>query len=508
MNTELIDISPTQKEIKIEIEPQAVKAAYDKVSRKYAQGAQVAGFRRGNAPLDVVRLRYKEEIRQETLQEVVADKVTEAIRQHDLTPLVQPELHLDDAENVKLNGSQPLTLHAHIEVMPEIPTPEYKGLDATRRVKPTDDSDLDKFIEERRQQQSSMLPVEGRKAENGDTLIIDLEGAFENEPDTEPVKAADLEITLGDANIEQSFTDNLAGVETDEEKEFRVVYPEDFTSPALAGKTVNYKAKIKSVGRVELPEADDEWAQSLGEDFTSMSDLREKLRKDMEIHSKSNADASVQNELIAKLIENHKFEVPNALIENQARNLLNNFAQDMQQRGVDINKVEQEFVRMAYEQMRGQAERDVRGAMLLEKVAEMENIDVTGDDVNEEINRIAGYYRATPEEIRQQLSQQGGEEGVANSLRTRKAVEALVANANIADGEWVDEQQAALHAQASESAQTESESATDNAEVSAEAPAEPKKEKKPRAAKKSAEAKDAGEAKEPKKKAAKKSDDA
>ncbi len=497
MNTELIDVSPTRKEIKIEIEPQAVKQAYDKVSRKYAQGAQVAGFRKGNAPLDVVRMRYKEEINNETLQEIVADKVTEAIREHDLTPLVQPELHLDDAENIKLNGSQPVTLHAHIEVMPEIPTPEYKGLEATRRVKPTDDADIDKFIEARRQEQSSLIPVEGRKAQDGDTLIVDLEGAFPDEPNSEPIKADDLEITLGDANIEKSFTENLAGVETDEEKEFTVAYPEDFTSPALAGKTVRYKAKIKSIGTMELPEADDEWAQSLGEDFESMQDLREKLRADMEIHSKSNADAAIQNELIAKLIENHAFEVPNALIENQARNLLNNFAQDMQQRGIDINKVEQEFVRMAYEQMRGQAERDVRGAMLLERVAELEDIDVTGDDINEEINRIAAYYRTTPDEIRQSLSQQGGEENIANSLRTRKAVEALTANADITDGEWIDENQAAIEAASAETPADNTESATD-------APEDAPKEKKPKAAKKTSETADASEPKAGKKKAEKK----
>ncbi|HXG82791.1 MAG TPA: trigger factor [Pyrinomonadaceae bacterium] len=491
MNTELIDISPTRKEIKIEIEPQAVKQAYDKVSRKYAQGAQVAGFRKGNAPLDVVRMRYKEEIKSETLQEIVAEKVTEAIREHDLTPLVQPELHLDDAENLKLNGSQPVTLHAHIEVMPEIPNPEYKGLEATRRVKPVDDAELDKFIDERRQQQSSLIPVEGRKSENGDTVIVDLEGSFPDEPDGAPVKADDLEITLGDANIEKSFTENLADVEADEEKEFTVTYEPTFSSPALAGKTVRYKAKIKSIGKIELPEADDEWAQSLGEDFESMQDLRSKLRSDMEVHSTADADAAVQNALIAKLIENHAFEVPNALIENQARNLLNNFVQDMQQRGVDINKVEQEFVRMAYEQMRGQAERDVRGAMLLEKVAEMENIDVSGDEVAQEIERVAQYYRTTPEEIRKSLSQQGGEENIANSLRTRKAVEALVTNAKVTDGEWIDENQAALEAA--------------SAEEKAEKPA---KEKKPKAAKKTSEPKEAKEPKEAGKKAETKSKEA
>lgn len=486
MNTEVIDVSETRKEIKIEIEATAVRAAYDKVSRKYAQGASVAGFRKGNAPVDVVRMRYKDEIRQETLQELVTSRVTEAIRENNITPLVEPEIHLEDQQNVKLNGSMPLGLHVHVQVMPQIPNPEYKGLEAVRRVKPVDEAELERFIDARRQEQASLIPVEGRKSETGDTVIVDLEGTFDGEEQGEPIKADDLEITIGDAQIEQSFTENLAGVDADEVKEFTVEYPADFSSPALAGKTVHYKATVKSIGRVELPEADDEWAQSLGEDFTSMDDLRTRLRADMETHSGGNADAAVQNELIARLIENHAFEVPDALIESQSRNLLNNFAQDLQQRGVDLQKVEKEFIEMAYTQMRSQAERDVRGAMLLEKVAEMENVDVTGEEVAAEVERMAQYYRTTPEEIRKSLTQQGGEANIASNLRTRKAVDAIFKAAAITEGEWTDEV-------AAPQAGEDSGALVEETDAAPEASDEPKKEKKPKAAKKSTAKSDAEE---------------
>lgn len=488
MKTEVTDVSETRKEIKIEIEPEAVRAAYDKVSRKYAHGATVAGFRKGNAPLDVVRMRYKEEIQNETLQEIVTSRVTEAIRENNLTPLVEPEIHLENQENLKLNGSMPVGLHVHIQVMPAIPTPEYKGLEATRRVKPIDEAEIEKYIDAQRQEQATLIPVEGRKSENGDTVIVDLEGIFVGEENAEPIKADDLEITIGDAQIEPSFTENLAGVEADDVKEFTVTYEPNFSSQALAGKTVNYRAKIKSVGKVELPEADDEWAQSLGEDFASMEDLRARLREDLQKHSGGNADANVQNALIAKLIENHAFEVPEALIESQSRNLLNNFAQDLQQRGVDLQKVEKEFIEMAYTQMRNQAERDVRGAMLLEKVAELENIDVSGDEVAEEINRMAMYYRTTPEEIRKSLTQNGGEQNIASNLRTRKAVDAIFKNAKITDGEWIDETKAVE--ENSETAETVSD--------------EPKKEKKPKAEKKKSEKSEAEKSDDEKPKAAKK----
>lgn len=441
MKTELIEVSPTQREIKIEIPAETVREVYNQVSQKYARSANVPGFRKGLTPIDVVKLRYKNEIQQETLQELLSKRVTEAIQEFELHPLSEPELHIEDAQNMKLNGSQPLLLHVHIEVMPEISTPEYKNLEATRRVRPLAEGELEGILEERRQQYSTLIPVEDRASEAGDTVIVDLEGTFANEPDAAPIKADNLEIALGDELIEKSFTENLVGVREDEEKEFTVSYAEDFSSPQLAGKTVNYKAKIKSVGKVELPELDDEWAQSLDEGFETIKDLRESLSKELESVAKADADARVSNDLIAKLIEAHEFEVPNALIENQARNLLNNFAQDLQQRGVDVNKMENDFVQMAYTQMRTQAERDIRGALLLEKIAQQENIEVSDEEVNEEIERIAHYYRATPEQIRESLAQQGGDVNISNSLRTRKAVEAIVKNAKITDGEWVSENQ-------------------------------------------------------------------
>ena len=480
MKTEIIEISPTRRELKIEIDAEIIKEVYQKVCQKYAKAMTVPGFRKGLAPVDVIKLRYKNEIQQETLQDLLSKRVTEAIQENDLNPLSEPELHLEDAANMKLNGTQPLLLHVHVEVMPEIPSPEYKNLEITRRVRPLAEGELEGILEERRQQFSTLIPVEDRASENGDTVIVDLEGAFVGEPDAEPIKADDLEIPLGDELIEKSFTENLVGVREDEEKEFTVVYPEDFSSPALAGKTVNYKAKIKSVGKVELPEMDDDWAQSLDEGFDTIKDLREKLSKDLEAVAKNDADARVRNELVAKLIEKHEFEVPNTLIENQARNLLNNFAQDMQQRGVDLNNVEQDFVQMAFSQMRSQAERDIRGAMLLEKIAEQENIEVSKDEIDEEIMRIAGYYRTTPEEIRASLAQQqGAEENIAGSLRTRKAVEAIVDNAKITDGEWISENQAP----------PETPETTETAETAEDKPAEAENEAK---------------AEKPKKKAAKK----
>lgn len=439
MNSELKEISPTQRELHIQVDPAVIKEAYGKVSKRFADRANVPGFRKGFAPLDVVRLRFKDEIKSEVLQLVVPDQVAAAIREHDLHPLTEPQMHLEDVENVKVNGSEPIKLHVHVEVMPEIPMPKYEGIEVTRRVKPVEDGEVEDLIANRLNQEAALIPVEGRPSELGDTVIADLEGIFADDPDGEPIKADDLEVLLGDEVIEKAFTENLVGVNVDEEKEFTVSYPEDFSAQALAGKTLHYKAKIKSVGKSEVPELNDEWAKSLDEGYESLEDLRKKLRADLETYAKSDADARLRNNAIAKMIEKNAFEVPNVLIENQARNLLNNFARDLQQRGVDLKTVENNFVEMAYHQMRTQAERDVRGAMLLDKIAEAEKVQVTEDEVEAEIGKMAEYYRTTPEELKASLEKQGGTATIENNLKTQKSIEALIAKAKVTEGPWVDD---------------------------------------------------------------------
>ena len=439
MKSELKEVSPTQRELHITIDAAVLKDAYGRVSNKFAKQANIPGFRKGYAPVDVVRMRFREDIKSQVLQDVVPGQVSKAILEHDLHPLTEPQLHLEDHETVVVNGSQPITLHVHVEVMPEIPKPNYKGIEVTRRLKPIANGEVEDLIAERLYRESALIPIEGRASEIGDTVIADLEGRFDDDPDADPIKADDIEVVLGDEVIEISFTENLVGVNQDDEKEFTVSYPAEFSVAALAGKTVHYKAKIKSVGKSEIPELNDDWAKSLDEGYKSLADLRKRLNADLEKVGEADADARLRNNAIAKLIEDNAFEVPGTLIENQARNLLNNFAQDMQQRGVDLRNIDDNFIQMAYGNMRTQAERDVRGAMLLDQVAEMEKIEISDAEIDEEIGKLAEYYRTSIEEIRTSMEKEGGIDNIRNNLKTRKSIEAIIANAKVTIGEWIDE---------------------------------------------------------------------
>ncbi|QYO67336.1 trigger factor [Leptolyngbya sp. 7M] len=171
MKTELKDITPTRKELVIEIPGAELKDAYEKVSQRYAKGANVPGFRKGFAPLDVIRVRYKDEIKNEVLQLLLPEKVTAAIQEHKLHPLAEPHLHIDNVENLKVNGSEPINLHAHIEVMPDVPKPKYKNIELVRRVRPVEDSEIEDLIANRLNQEAALIPVEGRRSELGDTVI-------------------------------------------------------------------------------------------------------------------------------------------------------------------------------------------------------------------------------------------------------------------------------------------------------------------------------------------------
>jgi trigger factor len=459
MKTELIDISPTNKEIKIEIEADTVRAAYDQISDRFAQQATVPGFRPGHAPRSVVRTRFKDQIRSEVLQELVPQAVQDAISEHSLNAIGEPDLHLDNSEGLGKLGTEPISLHVHVEVLPEVTLGEYKGLEAARRVRPVGDEDVDRVIEGLRDTSASLQPVEDRGAEIGDTVTVNFHGKFVETPDAEDINVDEVDVELGGAGVQQEFTDNLLGVKADEAKTFTVDYPEDFSSKGLADKKVEYTATVTAVRRKELPVLDDDWAKSLGDEFESLDSLREKVREDLQKRASVESDNHLRSEVMRKLIEAHPFEVPQTLSEHQANNRLESAVRDMIGRGIDprAQEINWDGVR---EQLKAQAEFDVRGSMLLETIAEQEKIEVSDEEIEAEINLIAEGSRQTPEQVRAALTKQGGTTSIADRLRNRKALDLIVENARVTDEEWREEnmeevEQSATAENASSPEQTE-----------------------------------------------------
>ena len=436
MKTELTDVSPTRKEIKIEIEASLIRSTYDRISDEYSKAAKVPGFRPGHAPRSVVRTRYKNEIRTEVLRELLPDAVNNAIGEHSLAAIGEPNVELDNTEALENLGDAPITVKVGVEVLPEIKLDNYKGIEATRTVRPIADSDIDKTIENLRDASASLQPVEDRGAELGDTVTINARGNWVEHPEEEPIKVDDVEVVLGGPGVQQEFTDNLLGVRPDDKKSFAVEYPEDFSSPGLAGKKVEYEAEVTAVRRKELPEVDDEWVKSLGYDF-DVATLKSKIREDLEMRMSADADRRMRDDVIRQLLAAHPFEVPETLVEQQTQQRLQTVVRQMMERGYDPRNPNMNW-EGAREELKGQAEQDVRATMLLEQIAETEKITVSDEEVEAEIEAIATASQQPIEQVRAALTKNGGERSIAHRLRNRKALDLLIENANITEAEWTE----------------------------------------------------------------------
>ena len=449
MKTELIDVSPTRKEIRIEIEPAQIRDAFDRISKQYSKAANVPGFRPGHAPTSVVRTRYRSEIRTEVLRELIPEAVNNAVIEHSLNPLGEPNVEFDNTMALERLGEDPLSLKVSIEVLPEVPLDNYKGLEVNRRKRPITDEDVDRTIEGLRDNSASLQPVEDRASELGDTVTVNARGNFVVDPEEEEIKVDDVEVVLGGPGVQKEFTENLTGVRPEESRTFTVEYPADFTSPGLAGKTVQYTTEVTSVRQKELPELDDEWAQSLGGDFDSVETLKAKVREDLEARATAESDHLLRDEIMKKLLEAHQFEVPESLVNQQTQHRMETVARQMMQRGIDPRNPELKW-ESAREELMVQAEEDVRATMLLEKIAEVENIAVSDEEVEAEINAIATASRQPVEQVRAALTKDGGERSIAHRLRSRKALDLLVENANVTDAEWTEPKEEEEEAQSTE----------------------------------------------------------
>lgn len=441
MKSELTDVSPTRKEIKIEIEPAQVRETYDRISDEFIKKAKVPGFRDGHAPRSVVRTRYKNEIRTEVLRELIPDAVNNAIIDHSLESIGEPDVHLENEETLELLGEESIKVKVGIEVPPEVKLGDYKGLAATRRTRPVTDDDINQTIESLREGLAAMVPVEDRASELGDTVTINALGKEIDQPDAEEIKVDDIEVVLGGPNVQQEFTENLTGVKPDDKKTFTVEYPADFSTAQLAGKKVEYEMEVTAVRRRELPEVDDEWAKSVGEEFDSVDTLKKRIREDLEDRSKAEAENKLKADLIRTLVSAHQFEVPESWVQKQTSQRLETVVRDMMARGIDPRQQNVNW-EGAREELKVQAEEDVRATLLMERIADTEKLIVSDEEVEAEIELMAQMARQPIEQIRAALTKHGGERSIAQRLRNRKALDVLIENANITDAEWNEETQA------------------------------------------------------------------
>ena len=411
-----------RRELELEIPAEDVSKATERVAKEIARVARVPGFRPGKAPVSLIKRRFADDIKGEVLQSLVPEKVEKAVAEQKLNPVSQPQV-----DKLDFNEGQPLKFRAVFEVLPEFDLGKYKGLDIEMPAMEVADADVNKALEETRERAAAFAPVEGRAVENGDFVQLKLAGVPDGGGD--PVQADSVMCHVGAEETMQPFNENLLGAKVGEHKAFDVDYPSDYPDAKLAGKKFHYDADVTAIKVKKLPELNDDFAKDVS-DATTLDELRTKIRESLE-HEREHRRKDLQREkIIFELVKAHDFPVPESLVEHQKDVRLERVVRSLAQQGVDPRAVNLDWVSLRQRQ-EDRAKEDVKAELIIDRIASTENIDVTDEDMQHELEHLGGHSGESVEAIRARLTKQGALDRMKAKLRSDKTLDWLAQNANV-----------------------------------------------------------------------------
>jgi len=415
-----------KREIELEIPAENVQKATEKVARDIARIARIPGFRPGKAPVTLVRRRFAEDIQGEVVQSLVPEYLEKALDEKKLVPVTRPEV-----DKVEFKEGEPLRFRAVFEVLPEFELGDYKNIQVQVEEIEIGDAQVDKALEEVRERGATFVPVEERAAQDGDYALIKLIGTPAGGGD--PVQADNIMCHLGAEETLASFTENLRGAKSGETRQFEAKYPDDYPDAKLAGKTYNYSVEVQGIKEKKLPELNDEFAKdAAGEQggVTTLDELRKKIRENLEAAKEQQQTAQAREKILAEIVKQHDFPVPEALIEAQMDTRLERVVRSLAAQGVDPRAVDVDWVSLRRRQ-RERAVDDVKAELLLDRIATAENLDATDEDVEKEIAHLAEHSGESATALRARLTKQGAFDRMKSKLRSDKTIDWLYRTARI-----------------------------------------------------------------------------
>lgn len=433
----ITDTAQCKKDLAIEVHADEVKQEFNKTYDVYLHNAKVPGFRPGHVPRGVIKQRFGKDIKDEVLGQLLPHALQHVISDHKLHVVGSPEIN-----DLSFNEGEALRFKASVEIVPEFELQEYKGVKAAKRVARVTDEDVDHVLDQLREGGAQLVPIEDRPAQEGDYVSINLVGKYVEPPEAEDITADEVVIELGGEGVQPEFDEHLRGVKVGDGREFRVVYPEDFNAKGLAGKTLDFTATVTAVREKELPEADDEFAQELGQ-FESLAELRQKLREDLERNAEGQAELRLRDELTEQVVKAYDFPLPDSMVEKQTSERLRDLIYRMIRSGIAPQAAEQINWEERRAEERIHAVRDVRTAIVIGYIADAENIEITPGEIEVEVAHMAAAAREPLDALRARLTKEGGLTSIENRLRYQKALDAIVKNAEITIEEFTDNQETA-----------------------------------------------------------------
>jgi len=422
----------TQREIQVEIPADIVSRETDAVVTKFQKLAKLPGFRQGKVPATVVKNRFAEDIKSEVVESLIPRYFRQETEKQNLHPVSQPrvtDLHIHEGE--------PLRFKASFEVLPEFDITGYQEISVEKPDTSVSEEDVETALQQLREQNASFNAIEDRSLQDGDFAQVAFRGtpknagaqetegqAADQKAEGQPVNMDDVLVEVGGSNTLPAFTENLRGANPNEERIFDVTYPEDFSDARLAGKTFEYSVTIKGVKQKHLPELNDDFAKELGQ-FADLNELRQRVRENMESEKKHKAEHEGKDKIVDELLKQNEIAVPESMVEHQIDVRLERGLRALAQQGMrpeDMKKMD--FGRLRAGQ-RDQAEREVRIALMLEKIADKENVEVSDDELNSEIEALALQAKQPVESVRSRLTQDGGLARIRSRIRSEKTLDFL-----------------------------------------------------------------------------------
>ena len=411
-----------RKELELEIPADEVSKAMERVAKEFARLARVPGFRPGKAPIPLIKKRFAEDIKGEVLQTLVPQRVEKAVAEQKLTPVSQPQV-----DKVEYNEGQPVKFRASFEVLPEFALGNYKNLEIEMPEMQITDESVAETLAEMQQRAATFTPVEGRAVQNDDFVQVKLHGTPEGGGD--PLQADSVLCHVGAEETMEPFNENLRGANVGDHKNFDVEYPADYPDAKLAGKKFHYSVDVLGVKTKTLPEINDEFAKDVS-DAASLEELKKKIRESLE-HERDHRQKELQREkVLAELVKLHAFPVPDSLAEHQMDVRLERVVRSLAQQGVDPRAVNIDWMSLRRRQEE-RARDDVKAELVVDRIATEEQIDVTEEELQHELEHVASHGGESAEAIRARLTKQGALDRMKAKLRSDKTVDWLAQNARV-----------------------------------------------------------------------------
>jgi trigger factor len=424
MKSDLVDVSETRKNLRVEIPSDIVDAQIDRMTKHVSRKARIPGFRPGKAPARVIKQRFKDQILHDVAHDLIPTALDTALRERGVEPVETP-----DIQDVVVEEGQPLTFTASFDTLPPFDPGDWSTVLLRRGSSRIEDEAVNQAIERLRDRAARSEPVEGRGVAAGDTVTVDLErrgaGTLESGE-----THSDVQIELGSSANPPGFDEQLLGLETGASRTFTIHFPADYAITELADSDVEYSVTVKGITRRVRPELDDEFAKDLGE-FDSLEALRSRVRADLEHEARHAAGRELRADLMKQVAARLPFPVPASLVEREMDRRVEEFVRRLIDQKIDPRQAGIDW--QAFRESQRDVARDaVAGALVLDEVARRERMGVSEEELERELERYAERTGRTPAVVRAAFEKEGGLSHVSAGLRREKTIDFVMSRARIA----------------------------------------------------------------------------